>query len=282
MMPWVCALIQERAPDEVFLKSTYRQFTRFEQHWWRDRGGQAEGLFHYDAELTHNAKQDNRAIRFESGWDNSVRWDDTVDLWTVDLNGYMVLLYRAMERMARWLLQPEDAQRWRTKGKDLAAEINERLFDSKTGAYLDRCRGTGQFSTVLTPASFLPLFVGIADSAKANAMAKLATNPRKLFPGMPTVAYDDPRYESRGYWRGPSWPETTYFAAKGLKFYRHDQTAEALRENLLNWCANNPDALYEYYDSKSGKGLGEPQLACTGAFLIEFVLNWDAHDNLAD
>jgi len=33
-------------------------------------------------------KEDNRGIRFESGWDNSVRWDDSVDLWTADLNGY--------------------------------------------------------------------------------------------------------------------------------------------------------------------------------------------------
>ena len=281
VMPWVSVLIQERAPDDAFLKRAYQQFIRFEQHWWRNRGMAADGLFHYYTDLTHNAKEDNRAIRFESGWDNSVRWDDSLDLWTVDLNGYMVLLYRAMERMARRLSLPEDTQRWRAKREALAVQINERLFDPHTGAYLDRRRDTGQFSAVLTPASFLPLFAGIADASKAGAMAKLAADPKKLFPAMPTVAYDHPRYQSGGYWRGPSWPETTYFAAKGLKFYGHKQTAEALRQNLLNWCAANTGALYEYYDSKSGKGLGEPQLACTGAFLIEFILNWEAQDNLA-
>ena len=280
VMPWVCALIQERAPDDAFLRRAYQQFIRFEQHWWQNRGGQAEGLFHYYTDLTHNPKEDNRAIRFESGWDNSVRWDDSVDLWTVDLNGYMVLLYRAMERMGRRLSLPEDAHRWRTKREALAAQINGRLFDRQAGAYLDRRRDSGQFTGVLTPASFLPLFAGIADRSKASAMAKLAADTRKLFPGMPTVAYDHPRYQSGGYWRGPGWPETTYFAAKGLKFYGHNKTAEALRQNLLNWCAANPDALYEYYDSKSGKGLGEPQLACTAAFIIEFILNWDAQDNL--
>lgn len=281
VMPWVCALIQERAADEVFLKRAYGQFIRFEQHWTRDRGGQAEGLFHYSAGLTHDAKEDNRAIRFESGWDNSVRWDDSVDLWTVDLNGYIVLLYRAMERTARQLSLPEDAQRWRTKREALAAQINERLFDRQAGAYLDRRRDTGQFTGVLTPASFLPLFAGIADASKAGAMAKLAADRGKLFPGMPTVAYDHPRYESGGYWRGPSWPETTYLAAKGLKFYGYEKTAEALRQNLLNWCAVNTDALYEYYDSKSGQGLGEPQLACTGALVIEFILGWETPDNLS-
>ncbi len=53
-----------------------------------------------------------------------------------------------------------------------------------------------------------------------------------------------------------------------------------LRQNLLNWCATNADALYEYYDSKSGKGLGEPQYSGTAAFVIELILNWDAQDNL--
>lgn len=282
VMPWVCVLMDERAPDPAFLKRVYEQFIRFEQHWTRDRGGQAEGLFHYSvSKLVNDPKEDNQGIRFESGWDNSVRWDESVELWTIDLNCYLVLLYRAMERMARQLSLRTDANQWREKRDALAAQINERLFDKETGAYLDRRRDTGKFSGVLTPASFLPLFAGIATRAKAKVMAKLAADPKKFFPGMPTVAYDHPRYESGGYWRGPSWPETTYFAAKGLKFYGFKKTAEALRQNLLNWIAANTDALYEYYDSKSGKGLGEAQLACTGAFAIEFILNWNAKDNLA-
>jgi glycogen debranching enzyme len=93
---------------------------------------------------------------------------------------------------------------------------------------------------------------------------------------MPTMAYDHPKYDSAGYWRGPTWPETTYFATKGLKAYGYTKTAEAIRENLLNWCASNKDALYEYYDSRSGKGLGEPQYSGTAAFVIELILNWEA------
>ena len=242
---------------------------------------QADGLFHYDTDRTNNPKDDRQAIRFESGWDNSVRWDDTVDLWTVDMNGFMVLVYRGLERMARWLALPEDAARWRSRGQALTKQINERLFDSQSGAYFDRRRDTGQFSRVLTAASLQPLFAGIADADKAAAMAKLAADPRKLFPGVPTVAYDNPKYDSAGYWRGPTWPETTYFAVKGLKSYGYVKTADAIRQNLLDWCAHNKDALYEYYDSKSGKGLGEAQYGGTAAFVIELILNWEAQDNLA-
>ena len=112
-------------------------------------------------------------------------------------------------------------------------------------------------------------------------MARLAADPRKFFPGMPTVAYDHPSYQSDGYWRGPTWPETTYLAAKGLRYYGRERQAESFRQTVLGWCAANAEELWEYYDSKSGRGLGAPQLACTGAFLIEFILNWDAQDNLA-
>lgn len=278
--PWALARIQERAPDDAFLKRAYPQYVRYEQHLWRNRGGQADGLFHYDTELTHNAKEDRQAIRFESGWDNSVRWDDSVDLWTVDMNGFMVLVYRGMERMARRLSLPADAARWHARGEALATQIRERLFDAKTGAYLDRRRDTGRFSDVLTAASFQPLFAGVADAAQAGAMAKLAADPGKLFPAMPTLAYDDPRYLSGGYWRGPAWPETTYFAVKGLKSCGYGRTAEAIRQNFLGWCANNPEALYEYYDSRSGKGLGEIQYAGTAAFIIELILGWNEPDNL--
>ena len=133
---------------------------------------------------------------------------------------------------------------------------------------------------MLTAASFQPLFAGVADAAQAGAMAKLAADPGKLFPAMPTLAYDDPRYLSGGYWRGPAWPETTYFAVKGLKSCGYGRTAEAIRQNFLGWCANNPEALYEYYDSRSGKGLGEIQYAGTAAFIIELILDWNEPDNL--
>jgi hypothetical protein len=54
----------------------------------------------------------------------------------------------------------------------------------------------------------------------------------------------------------------------------------ASRGNQRAWCANNPEALREYYDSRSGKGLGEIQYAGTAAFIIELILGWDEPDNL--
>ena len=50
---------------------------------------------------------------------------------------------------------------------------------------------------------------------------------------MPTVSYDNPNY-STNYWRGPTWLNVAYFAAKGLKNYHFDDTADKIRIPFLN------------------------------------------------
>ena len=64
-------------------------------------------------------------------------------------------------------------------------------------------------------------------------------------------------------------------ALKGLKMYGYDGVADDIRRTILDWCRKNKDYLWEYYDSRTGKGLGAPQYGWTGTFVIEFILNWD-------
>ena len=80
-------------------------------------------------------------------------------------------------------------------------------------------------------------------------------------------------------WRGPAWANTSYMALKGLKRYGFDKTAETGREQLLAWCHQNRDYLWEYYDSRSGKGLGAPQYGWTAAFVIEFIASWASDED---
>jgi neutral trehalase len=107
----------------------------------------------------------------------------------------------------------------------------------------------------------MPLFIRIASPERAARVAKVAADPAKFFPGMPTAAYDTPGYESRGYWRGSTWLNTSYFSLKGLQEYGHDQLAEKMRSTLLTWMSRNPSDLFEHYDSKTGEGEGAKGLA---------------------
>jgi len=269
VMPWVAAMVDQRDPDDAFLKQAYPKFVANAEFWERERGGKEDGLFHYGGPSPN----------LEAGWDDSVRWDRGCgDLWTVDLNCYMVLTYRSLAAMAERLSLPDDKRGWLAKAEALGKRINENLWDDGAKAYVDRDRASKKFSGVLTPASFMPLFVKIAAPERAKAMHELAKDPKKFFPGFPCVAYDDPNYRSDAYWRGPAWVNISYMALKGLKNYGYNATAQTCREQLLKWCNQNQDHLWEYYDSKSGKGIGGQQYGWTAAFVIEFIVNWDSAD----
>ena len=275
VLSWACAIVDRHSPDDKFLNWAYERFVQNEKHWRTDRGGNATGLFHYG---TDNPQPDRRSddAKLESGWDNSVRWDQGCNtLWAIDLNCFMLMSYDALAYMAERLGHYSDIDQWKNRRAVLAQRINETLWHDRAGSYKDFDFARQQFSSVLSPACFMPLYTRIASEQQAVSMAKLAADRNKFYPGFPSVTYDDAQYHSDQYWRGPTWLNIAYFALKGLCYYGQDNVADACRSTILKSCANNEDALYEYYDSKSGKGLGARDFGWSAAFVVEFVTNWN-------
>jgi len=272
VLPWATQKISEIDNDIAFLKEVYQSFVDNERFWVEKRC--YNGLFHYDAnkKLTGDAEYDLYA-RYESGWDNSVRWDKPIiDYWAIDLNCYMVMYYRAMNYFAKKLGFENDAVIWNNKEKMLVKNIEERMYSDELNSYVDVNRFTGEKSDVLTPASFMPLYIKTATKERAEAMSRLACDKDKFFPGMPTVTYDNTEY-STDYWRGPTWLNVAYFAAKGLKNYGHTETADEIKETILNWIAKDGGKMYENYD-RNGNGMGAPEFSWSAAFVIEFILDF--------
>ena len=184
----------------------------------------------------------------------------------------MVLFYRSMAKMAEYLGEEENV--WTEKCRALESRIEECLFDSERRCYADRNRKTGEFNEVLSPASFMPLFIATASEERAAYMEKLAADVNKFYPGMPTVTYDCPVY-STDYWRGQTWLNVAYFAVKGLKDYGFDKTADAIKEFLLNMIHDElPRGIFENYDSRNRRGKFNPSFSWSSCFIIEFILNY--------
>lgn len=268
VMAWGVLTVFERTRDLEFLRRNYDALTknvRFLERYRMDRG-----LFFNSAQKNPYANN-SKHPKYESGWDNSPRWDNgIVNLWAIDLNSYMVLCYRSMGKIARYL--GEDPLPWLQKEGTLARLIEETLFDESQQAYVDLDRETGEFCKVLTPGSFIPLFVGIASQAHADAMNRLALDPNKFYPGLPSVTYDDPTF-SNTYCRGPVWLHVAYFVAKGLWDYGHEKTAMELREFLLDLVYEQlPNGMFENYDLIKRKGGSNPSFSWTASFVIELVL----------
>ncbi|MBR5528584.1 MAG: hypothetical protein IKV97_06210 [Clostridia bacterium] len=265
---WAVQQVYNRDGSKKFLEEMYPALVRNASFWEKNRSNGE--MFFYDAE---NKGQDDYLmfVGFESGWDNSVRWDGNVtDYYPVDLNCFMVMTYRALSYMASELGKDDDSAVWIKKAARLAALVNERMWDSNNCYYSDLIKSTGKVSNVLSPASFMPLFINIASEEQAECMGKVAV---ERFKGkMPTVSFDHPGY-SNDYWRGPTWLNVAFFAAKGLKNYGLS-VADTIRENILDMCYNEKDGIFENYDSVTGKGLCCSHFSWSAVFIIEFILNW--------
>lgn len=270
VMPWAAEIVYKNCGDIDFIRTLYPKFAKNEQWWCENRCDR--GLFYYSAE----EGRDDYELQcgWETGWDNSVRWDfaRVSELWAIDLNCYMVMLYRAMKFFAEELGMTADAEKWIAKESALATLIEEKMWNDELKSYTDVNRTNGAASDVLSPASFMPLYVGIAPKEHAEAMNRLACDPNKFAYGMPTVTYDNPGY-SQDYWRGPTWLNVAYFAAKGLKDYGFE-SGNKIRDKILSLCDEEKNGIFENYDSRTGKGMGCGCFSWSSAFIVEYILNF--------
>ncbi len=267
VMATYALLTYQRNGDKDFLRECFHSLYKNLVFWETER--QADGLFFYDAD-TDDAERKDEYVRWESGWDDSVRWDVGIEkLYPIDLQCYMIMFYRAMDEMARLL--GVNQKKWKQKGETLAQKVNAYFYDKENGVYVDIFKKDNKYSSIYSPASFMPLYIGIASQEQANALAQFAK--AHFYPAMPTVAYDDPAYIG-DYWRGHTWLNVAYFAIKGLKDYGFIELANEMRNTLLTYADKNKDGIYEKYDADTGEGKGCPCFSWSSAFIIEFILNF--------
>ena len=261
VLAWAIARSDEHAPDDGFLAECYPHLQKNLGWWERERSDGT--LFFYCVS------------KMESGWDNTPRFDfpNRIDwCYAVDLNGYMLLFYEAMAKIAGRIGDEGQVSAYHARRELLKAAVERTLFDKRNNTYCDYNRVLRRFTGRLSPASFLPLFTNTASREHAEAMAALAADRAAFYPGLPTIAYCDPAYRSAQYWRGPTWLNTAYFTILGLDQYGYRSLALNLTDHILSWCAEEKDAIFEYYDSLSGEGLGARDFGWSSAFLIELVL----------
>lgn len=171
-------LTYERGGNMEFLSECYDRLIRNEMFWQKNR--MSDGLFYYDAETADPEERDLYA-RYESGWDDSVRWDaDICSLYPIDLQCYMVMTYRALASIAN-ILGKSDTE-WKLKEIKLTDLINNLFYDEEKGIYTDIFKKDKSYSRIYSPASFTPLYIGIASKKRAEYMADFA-NDKNIYAG---------------------------------------------------------------------------------------------------
>jgi hypothetical protein len=239
VLAWTALELAERGAPRDFLESSYHPLSRYVLDALARRG--ADGLVRWD--------------RFSHGMDNSPRFDAGMPSVYADANIYLANELQALGALAGAIGRDDDVPRWDVECRALSNAINARLWDEKTGWYYD-LDTAGKFVRVKTPVGIAALLSSLSavngrDLRILERVLDRHTFWRPL--PVPTVAADEPTCGT-DMWRGPAWPNTSFYAWCALQRQgRHDRALElAVRwlEEQRRWYETT-GGLYEFYDAEA-------------------------------
>ena len=145
----------------------------------------------------------------------------------------------------------------------------ERLWDERRGLFVDEAQPGGLRPAPLTWAALAPLALpDLPEAIGRRLVEEHLLNPAEFLTAVapPSVAASDPAYQPDGgrgpirrYWRGPTWVNSAWMVWIGLRRLGYEDEARNLAAGILGAAVR--EGLREYYDPRTGKGLGAKDFA---------------------
>ena len=84
------------------------------------------------------------------------------------------------------------------------------------------------------------------------------------------IAADNPKYNPRGYWRGPIWLDQTYFAIRGLRNYGYHKLADEYTLQVFDRLNGLKEGapIHENYGTHTGERLKAPHFSWSSSHLL--------------
>lgn len=97
------------------------------------------------------------------------------------------------------------------------------------------------------------MWTGLLSEAVSDRLIEHLTNPDEFWGkyALPTVARNDPHYDSETMWRGPIWVNINYFFVEALTKVGRIDLARELRDKTLDLVMSQP-GMFEYYSAETG------------------------------
>ncbi|MDO8587709.1 MAG: trehalase family glycosidase [Armatimonadota bacterium] len=259
LVGWAAWRLYEQFGNKKLVSAVYGPLGRMVEWWFKNRDQDGNGVCEYMG-------------GFEC-WDDSPRFDKG-RIEGVDLNAYLNRDMRILAKMAKLLGKQEEAEAWKRRADRHYARMFVELLDPHEEIFYDRLVDQKTFHKILTPASFTPLWAGMAmpkDVAR-RMIRQYLLDPNRLFGKypFPTVAYDDPTYKPDSWWRGPVWPNIAWIMVETLEAYGFEKEGKVATNRLLDMMMRH-DELYELYSSRSGDPSGCPGYGWTCAVFMDLA-----------
>ena len=273
LVSWAVDEIFTHTNDTAFISEMYPQLMAYYKWWYNKRDHNRNGMCEYGS--TDGTLE---AAAWESGMDNAIRFDDakmlknngSEDAWSmdqesVDLNAYLALECKLLKKFASILGVTFD-------GPDYSSQVADYFFDKEKGFFFDRRLKDGSFIQEPGCEAYTPLWTEVATADQVKAMLPLLTDTAKFstYIPFPTVAADNPKYNPRGYWRGPIWLDQTYFAIRGLRNYGYNKMADEYTLQVFDRLQGLKEGapIHENYGTHTGELLKAPHFSWSSSHLL--------------
>lgn len=274
--PLVCWAVDEiftHTGDTTFVAEMYPQLLSYYKWWYKKRDHNQNGMCEYGS--TDGTLE---AAAWESGMDNAIRFDNAVmlknesadDAWSmdqesVDLNAYLAMECKLLKKFAGLLKTTFD-------GPDYSDKVADYFFDKNINFFGDRRLKDGSFIEEPGCEAYTPLWTQIATQAQVDSMLPMLQDTAKFstYIPFPTIAADNPKYNPRGYWRGPIWLDQTYFAIRGLRNYGYNKLADEYTLQVFDRLNGLKEGapIHENYGTHTGERLKAPHFSWSSSHLL--------------
>ena len=147
----------------------------------------------------------------------------------------------------------------------------DRLWDEERGLFLDEAQPGGQRPAIETWAALAPLALPDLPEAIGRRLVEqhlldpdrfwLPVPPPSVSAAEPTFVPGPARGLFRRYWRGPTWMNSAWLLWLGLRRLGYAEPAERMAAAVTDTVSR--EGLREYYDPRTGTGLGATDFAWT-------------------
>lgn len=278
LISWAVDEIFKHNNDTAFVKEIYPQLVSYYNWWFKKRDHNQNGMCEYGS--TDGTAE---AAAWESGMDNAIRFDEAkmlkngdksdetmADAWSfdqesVDLNGYIALEHRLLTKFATLIGTTFE-------GPDYSSKVADYFFDTENNFFFDRRLSDGSFVTDFGCEAYTPLWTEIARPEQVAKMLPTLQDPARFstYIPFPTVDASNPKYNPKGYWRGPIWLDQTYFAIRGLRNYGYSELADSYTLQVFDRLQGlKTDApIHENYGTHTGELLKAPHFSWSASHLL--------------
>jgi len=262
--------IYDNIPEKWILEAVFEPLLSWNRWWPKMRDN--EGMLSYGSHKSINPFHEPNThssitAGYESGMDDSPMYDgvafnkekNTFELQDVGLTSLYIADCKALAKIAGIIGKNDEAKELNKRAAQYSKAM-QKLWDEKTGLFLNYRTDIDTFSYRLSPTLFYPLLAGVASDKQAKRMIEEHFyNPEEFYGDwmLPSIARNDPDFPKQRYWKGAIWPPLNFLTYLSLKQYQFDDAAAELSEKSMTLFLNEwlrQGFVSENYSAITGTG----------------------------